>query len=118
MIDMISMGETMIETVTPDYFIPTTWTSQPEHQIFYSQVGQPEVTNNINQQYQTYTRPMHNIHENWALMVSIPNSVALLVNHIETVRQFQPMQNESISHMNQSQVNHPVDPLLQPFPNL
>ena len=107
-IDMLSVAEAMIET--PDYSIPTTWTSQPEHQIFYSQVGQPEVANNINQRYQTYTRPMHN-HENWASMVSIPSSVALLVNQIETVCQFQPMQNESISHMNQPQVNHPVDPL-------
>jgi hypothetical protein len=60
------------------------WTSQPEH---YSQVDQ--VADNINQ-YQTYT--MHNIHVNWASMISIPSSVALLVNRIETVRRFQPMQ--------------------------
>ena len=77
-VDMVSVGEAMIET--PDCSTATTWTSQPEH---YSQVGQPEVANNINQQYQTYTRPMHNIHENWASMASIPSSVAFLVNHIE-----------------------------------
>ena len=101
-VDMVSVGEAMIET--PDYSIPTTWTSQPEH---YSQVGQPEVANDINQRYQTYIRPMHYIHEIWASMASISSSVALLVNHIETVRRFQPMQSES----NQLQFNHPVDPL-------
>ena len=53
---------------------------------------------------------MHDIHVNWASMVSIPSSVALLVNRIETVRQFQPKQSEP-NHMNQLQFNHPVDPL-------
>jgi hypothetical protein len=89
-VDMISesMDEAMIET--PDDSIP--WTSEPEH---YSYVDQ--VADNTNQ-YQTYT--MHDIHVNWVSMVSIPSSVALLVNHIKTVHQFQPMQSES-NHMNQ-----------------
>ena len=78
-VDMISMGEVMIEN--PDYSAPTMWTSQPEH---YPQVDQ--VADNI-KQYQTYT--MHNIQVNWASMVSIPSSVALLVKRIETVRRFQ-----------------------------
>ena len=99
-IDMISVGEVMIET--PDYSIP--WTSQSEH---YSQIDQ--VADNTNQ-YQLETYTMHDIHVNWASMVSIPSSVALLVNRIKTVRQFQPMQSES-NHMNQLQFNHPVDPL-------
>ena len=52
---------------------------------------------------------MHNSRVNWASMVSIPKFVALLVNRIETVRWFQPVQNKPINHMNQPQLNHPVD---------
>ena len=110
-IDMKSMREATMEP--PEYSVPMMGTSesiqpQPEQQIFYSQVGQ--VADNINQ-YQLETYHMHNSRVNWASMVSIPKFVALLVNRIETVRQFQPMQNKSINHMYQPEFNHPVDPV-------
>ena len=111
-VDMKSVREATMEP--PDYSVPMVWTSesesiqpQPEEQIFYSQVGQ--VVDNIDQ-HQTYT--LHNSRVSWASMVSIPKFVAVLVvNHIETVCLFQPMENESINHMYQSEFNHPVDPL-------
>ena len=103
-VDMKSVREATMEP--PDYSVPMMWTSiqpQPEQPIFYSQVGQ--VADNINQ-HQTYTT--HDSRVSWASIVSIPRFVALLVNRIETVRRFQPMQTEP-------KLNHPVDSLTAEF---
>ena len=103
-VDMKSVREATMEP--PDYSVPMMWTSiqpQPEQPIFYSQVGQ--VADNIDQ-HQTYT--MLDSRVSWASMVSIPRFVALLVNRIETVRRFQPMQIEP-------KPNHPVDSLTAGF---
>ena len=82
----MSVGEATMEP--PDYPVPMKWTSQPEHKISCSQVGQVANNFTINDQCQTYM--IHNTQVNSALMVSIPSFVILLVNHIETVRQSAP----------------------------
>ena len=70
-VEMKSEREVTMEP--PDYSVSTPFQPQPEHPMFYSQVGQ--VADNINQ-YQTYTT--HNNHVNWALMVSMPSSVCFV----------------------------------------